>query len=629
MQSNITLINKTKNQPSQNSKNSSNNNLKDTQSASKNNNTGDIKNELTPRSLIIGCAGSVVISAASVYCAVKMGSLPWPIVFVAMISLFLLKLFRKNKTNLNEVNVTHTAMSAGAMIGGGLAFTIPGIWILHPETNIDVFQVVIIALCGTALGLAYTALLRKRFIDEDNLSYPVGASAAHALKATESGGKQAAQVFGSMGFAAVFAALRDWLALLPATLFSTTSIPGVTFGIINSPMMIGVGFLIGTSAAIAWFAGGVIGDFLVVCGGSAAGLWDIATAQGIKSSLGMGAMIGCGVAVIIKFAFRGNTFGTSKRQRDKAKSFVMPSAKQSQSSQHHSKNHCADRTGSNEAKTTGENALANQRAKTAREKAENAPSITKKLLVMAGIIAVVVAAVLCFALQLGPAACIIVVILTFLTVSMSAQSVGESGINPMEVFGVMVLLVVAALSNTPQVQLFFIAAVVSVACGLMGDVMNDFKAGKMLGTQPRAQWIAQAAGGVVGAIVSALVLCLLVSAFGTDAFGTGKQFVAAQAEVVATMISGIPNMPAFVIGAVAICALYLLGLPVITVGIGIYLPFTYSLTIIVALIIKKIAQHFMKRPEGTDYVAAGFLGGESITGVIIALASVAMATFTA
>lgn len=250
-------------------------------------------------------------------------------------------------------------------------------------------------------------------------------------------------------------------------------------------------------------------------------------------------------------------------------------------------------------------------------------NLTKKLLGMAGVTAAAVALLLCFALQLGPAASIVVVLLTFLTVSMSAQSVGESGINPMEVFGVMVLLVVAALGNAPQVQLFFVAAVVSVACGLMGDVMNDFKAGAMLGTQPRAQWIAQAAGGIVGAVVSALVLCLLASAFGTDAFGTGKQFVAAQAEVVATMISGIPNLWAFAIGAVAICALYLLGLPVITVGIGIYLPFTYSLTIMVAFVIKKVAQHFMKKPEGTDYVAAGFLGGESIVGVIIALISVA------
>ena len=603
----------------------------------------ETQKQLTARALAIGCAGSVIISAASVYCALKLGSLPWPIIFVAMISLFLLKLFRKHKTNLNEVNVAHTAMSAGAMIGGGLAFTIPGIWILNSSATVEVWQVVLIALCGTALGLVYTALLRKRFIEEDALTYPVGESAAHALTATEDGGTQAKQVFGSMGFAAVFAAVRDWFGALPATLFSNVSIPGVTFGIINSPMMIGVGFLIGTSAAIAWFAGGVIGDFAIVCGGTAAGLWDVATAQGIKSSLGMGAMIGCGVAVIIKFVFgrsgvcgqacsrdiskrrsrhfegvssHGSKFGSTPIKTGanavlSEKDAITPEFAANARSNEKIDNNCHNGVGL-------ENAAEGGSAETPRRS-----NLTKKLLGMAGVTAAAVALLLCFALQLGPAASIVVVLLTFLTVSMSAQSVGESGINPMEVFGVMVLLVVAALGNTPQVQLFFVAAVVSVACGLMGDVMNDFKAGAMLGTQPRAQWIAQAAGGIVGAVVSALVLCLLVSAFGTDAFGTGKQFVAAQAEVVATMISGIPNLWAFAIGAVAICALYLLGLPVITVGIGIYLPFTYSLTIMVAFVIKKVAQHFMKKPEGTDYVAAGFLGGESIVGVIIALISVA------
>ncbi len=77
------------------------------------------------------------------------------------------------------------------------------------------------------------------------------------------------------------------------------------------------------------------------------------------------------------------------------------------------------------------------------------------------------------------------VLLAWVATAMSAQSVGQTGIDPMEIFGLIVLLAVAAVADVPQVQLFFVAGVVAVACGLAGDVMNDFHAGHVLGTSPR------------------------------------------------------------------------------------------------------------------------------------------------
>ena len=42
-----------------------------------------------------------------------------------------------------------------------------------------------------------------------------------------------------------------------------------------------------------------------------------------------------------------------------------------------------------------------------------------------------------------------------------------------------VLLFVAAFSQSTQVQLFFVAGIIAVACGLAGDVMSDFKTGQI------------------------------------------------------------------------------------------------------------------------------------------------------
>ena len=91
-------------------------------------NRASMRGQLTLRGVVIGVLGCVIITASSAYTALKMGALPWPIIFAAVISLFFLKLM--GNASLNEANVTHTIMSAGAMVAGGLAFTIPGAWML-------------------------------------------------------------------------------------------------------------------------------------------------------------------------------------------------------------------------------------------------------------------------------------------------------------------------------------------------------------------------------------------------------------------------------------------------------------------------------------------------------------------
>ena len=563
-----------------------------------------LKGQLTLRGVAIGCVGCAIITAASAYTALKMGALPWPIIFAAIISLFFLKAL--GHTNLSEANVTHTVMSAGAMVAGGLAFTIPGAWMLGHAAEIDWFQMLAVALAGVVLGLVCTALLRRHFIEDAELEYPIGQAAAQTLVAGDSGGSTGKKLFGAMGLAGLFTALRDGLGAIPSLLFGNVALPGVAFGVYLSPMLLAVGFLVGTGAVAVWFAGALIGNFGIVVGGTAAGLWDVAAAQGIVSSLGMGVMMGCGVGVI------------AKNILPKAVSLVRD--------------------------TRGSVAVARVEAAspTAADEAA-APGARRRRRLTAGLAALAVAAVAllaCFALGLGAVPSVIVVLLAFVTCAMSAQSVGQTGIDPMEIFGLIVLLAVAALSDVAQVQLFFVAGVVAVACGLAGDIMNDFKAGHVLGTDPRAQWIGQAVGGVLGAVVAVAVMAVLLAAYGPDAFGLQGTFVAAQASVVATMVAGIPSVPAFLVGLAVGFALYLLGAPAMMLGLGIYLPFYMSLTAFLgamaprafdAVCARRLATlppaEAAARLKALDetglVVASGLLGGESVVGVVIALAAVA------
>jgi uncharacterized oligopeptide transporter (OPT) family protein len=659
-------------------------------------NMQQIKGQLTLRGLVIGCVGCVIITAASVYTALKMGALPWPIVFAAIISLVFLKATRSREASngagrgtgdadgagagetdagdlnsvgasevggstpvnngilnkntsgglLNEVNVTHTIMSAGAMVAGGLAFTIPGIWMLGHASEVSWWQMLIVALAGVALGLVCCVFLRRHFLEKAKLEFPIGQAAAQTILAGNSSGKVKIKLFGAMGVAGLYTFLRDWLSVLPTLLFNNIGIPGVAFGIYNSPMLLAVGFLVGTTAVVVWFAGALLGNFGIIVGGTALNLWDLPSAQNIVTSLGMGVMMGAGAGVILKILLPGLRLF---RPKDNS----AGDAELSLRSPQHDKGNAQNlelQTGKPDARfslrSPQHDKGQSQSCSPTTSKRGSAAAIT---LVMAA-----VATLLCFALELGPLPSLAVVAMAWLTCAMSSQSVGQTGIDPMEIFGLIVLLLIAAFANTTLVQLFFVAAVIAVACGLAGDVMNDFKAGQIIGTNPRAQWLGQAVGGVLGALTAVAVMVVLLQAYGPDAFGIQGSFVCAQASVVSTMISGIPSPEAFAVGLGAGLVLTVLGAPAMMLGLGIYLPFYLSFSAFLGAM-AKLLYDFLARRRGNRsarasaqasnraaqeksihqksveqtglVIASGLLGGESIVGVLVALAAVAMALF--
>ena len=106
------------------------------------------------------------------------------------------------------------------------------------------------------------------------------------------------------------------------------------------------------------------------------------------------------------------------------------------------------------------------------------------------------------------------------------------------------------------------------------------------------------------------------------------------------MVSGIPSVPAFAIGLAAGFALYLAGAPAMMLGLGIYLPFYMSLTAFLGAMAKvaydavcarrrkKLApgERAAREKAQTEtglVISSGLLGGESIVGVLVALAAVA------
>lgn len=520
--------------------------------------------QFTLRGLLTGLSGLVVITASSAYVALKLGALPWPTVFVTVASLAVLNLFRRKPT-LQEVNVTHTLMSAGAMVAGGLSFTLPGFWINQPDGVFPVFSMVVIACSGALLGTLFSALYRRSLVERRSLPFPIGKAAYDTLLAGSAGGKNAVALFSAMAASILFTVMRDALGWIPAVavLVPATSVASA-LTIYISPMALGIGAMIGPLFSLVWFGGAMAAHFVMVPLLVGSGVFsDLAGADLFRQGLGIGLMLGTGAGVALKTIF-------AKARELSKKGRVQTGW---------------DRRG---------------------------------VCLAAGLVAAVLAMLAIFTettLLQG----LLLVAGVALATYLSGTLTGQTGVNPMEIFGILVFLAISVFSKTTLGGAFSIAAVTAVACGLTGDVANDFKSGSLLGTSPKAQIAAEAVGGVAGALVAVLALAVLKDAFG---FGPGTPLPAPQAAAVNAIAGGQVDRLGLAIGFALGAALFLLKAPTATLGLGVYLPAHISTVMGLGaglfLLLRRILKNKEAAERGMGLAASGLLGGEGVAGVAIA-----------
>jgi OPT family oligopeptide transporter len=99
---------------------------------------------------------------------------------------------------------------------------------------------------------------------------------------------------------------------------------------------------------------------------------------------------------------------------------------------------------------------------------------------------------------------------------MGVRALGETDLNPVSGISKLTQLVFALLTPNSQhaIIINLLAGAVSEAGALQaGDILQDLKAGHLIGASPKAQFYGQLIGSVVGAFVSAAVYKLYVSVY--------------------------------------------------------------------------------------------------------------------
>ncbi len=542
--------------------------------------------------MIVAILISMVLCVVGQYIAISLGMMPWSTVLVAIVVLGVLnalsRLSRK-RVSIHEVVVTQAAGSVGILMGAGVAFVLPGIWYVEGYATfpIPIWTVGLLAAVGGLLGVVISNSFREEFIDVEELPFPAGKAAGDVLKAGDEGGGKAKLVLVTGVLTGLFVLLRD--RILPQE-WNPLSLEGLAehnifISIKFSLMSFAGGWLLGPYYSTTWFLGGLFAwIFLMpalIEGFTGEGLTDpVGAANVFRISVGTGVVIGSGICFLI--------LGLGPKIKQLISAFLR--------------------------------ALTEQ-------------SLRLPLIVVgASIVALYATDVL------GIASSIFAVAGVFIMTPLAAKTTGETNIDPMEIFGILVFLFASAILTLPIVEAFYVICIVTIGTGVAGDIMHDFKTAKMLGTEPFHITKMQILAVIGAAIMAGVGLNVLFDAYGVsppDGIGqvTGA-LPAPQSKIVNLFVEsiaggGLPYPNAFMGGfafgfllqAAGFVMRYLgknVTISAFSFGIGIFLAMQVSIPIFLGGLAKFIADRRKASRERGDLVAASMLGGEGIVGFLLA-----------
>ena len=571
--------------------------------------------EFTVTSVIMGVLLAIIFGAANAYLGLRVGMTVSASIPAAVISMGVIRVIMK-KDSILESNMVQTIGSAGESLAAGAIFTLTVLFLWSKEGITEVPSLItisLIALFGGILGVLFMVPLRNALIVKEHgvLPYPEGTACAEVLLAGEEGGASAKSVFAGMGLAALFKFVVDGLKVIPSVITAPLKAFKTELSAEVYPALLGVGYICGPKIASYMFAGGLIGWFVLIpaiitFGGSTilypgtktiADMYAAGGASAIWSSyiryIGAGAVAAGGIISLIKsLPLIVRTFADAIKG--------MKGAGNSNS--------------------------------TVRTEAD-----LDMRVIGIGVLIMIIAIWLLPEIPVSPLGAVLIALFGFFFATVSSRMVGIVGSsnNPVSgmaiatlLFSTLCLKVTGDTGVHGMKGAIAIGSVICIIAAMAGDTSQDLKTGYILGATPKKQQIGELIGAVVSAVTIGGVLVLLDSAWG---FGT-TELAAPQATLMKMIIEGVMqgNLPwALVfIGVFIAIVVEILGISVLPVAIGLYLPLELSSTIMIGGVIrwfvdkKKADKEENKDANSGILFCSGMIAGEGLVGILLAILAV-------
>ena len=569
--------------------------------------------ELSVVSIIVGILLSVVFGAANAYLGLRVGMTVSASIPAAVISMVMMRVILRRKSLL-ESNMVQTIGSAGESLAGGVIFTMPVFFLWSAEGLTDtpnLFTLAILAVCGGVIGALLMIPLRKSLVQQEHgiLPYPEGTACAEVLLAGERDASGSKGIFAGIGLAAVLKFLVDGLQVIPGVIHKEIESLKTEFSVEVYPALIGVGYICGPKIASYMLAGGVLGWFvlipaIVIFGGDTVLFPAAEPISHLYADGGAGVIwssylryIGAGMVAA------GGIFSLFRSLPRIFSAFTA--------------------------------SFRGMKGAGATEQLRTERDLNLKL-ALGIILALLVILVVLPNVPIGIPGALMILFFGFFFGAVAARMVGLVGSSNSPVSGItiavmiftaLILKLTGADGTAGMIGAISVGAVVCIIMAIAGDTSQDLKTGFLLGATPKKQQIGEIIGVVASALAIGWVLILLNSAWG---FGS-IDIPAPQATLMKMLVEGVMsgNLPwgLIFIGVFLAVVVQILGLPVLPVAIGLYLPLELSVTVMIGGIVRWLADRSSRkkgREEGGGLLfCSGLVAGEGLVGILLAILAVA------
>ena len=251
--------------------------------------------EFTLKAVLAGILMAALFGASNAYLGMKAGqtvaaTIPAAVIAIA---LFRLPFFRGG---VLEQNLARTAASVGEALVAGAVFTIPAFVMVRVgeqrlwfNLRSHLWEGIMILLAGGLLGIFFIIILRRPLCVESDLPFPESTASAEVVKAGQAGSTDAPKyVFGALGVGALLQILKDskgfqifqdsvsYFFQFPKSAIAYFDYQKKTIGTVSyaggvayntpsaSPALVGIGYIIGPELAAINFSGGVIAWLVLI-----------------------------------------------------------------------------------------------------------------------------------------------------------------------------------------------------------------------------------------------------------------------------------------------------------------------------------------------------------------------------
>lgn len=555
--------------------------------------------ELTVRSIVVGLVVAVVIGSAYPYCVLKLGFGPNLSVVSAFFGFIALVLIlRASGTNARENNIVQTmGTSAGqtafmcVLLAAFDMLNAKGV--LKPAIHLGTWQIFFWLCSASLLGILLAVPMRRHYIDEEKLTYADGLAAGKTILVLHEGREKgvSAGPVQALGFGGLASALlmiaTSFLKLFP----DTWLLPGMqpmNIGFNWSLLSFGSGLLVGFRICLAMAIGTAISWFILPSYLLAHAMipewtypmtlrWVMWPATGLMVAGGL-------TSLALKWNLIVKTFQGLRGSKIDHHDFPM-----------------------------------------------------RWVVVGSLVMSVIICLVQYFSMGIPVWLSFIAILLSLPLMLVGLRVLGETNWGP-----------ISAMSNMMQAIFAFISPgnvpVNMSSSGLTGTIavtsealMQDFKAGQLIGSNSKSLTIAQLIAAPVGSMATAVVYPVLRDKFGIGPAGLSSPISVKWAGFAELLTKGLSALPpgclvGLLIGTVVGIVLTLLAekyaekIPSpAAIGIGMLIPASVLMTFILGGVGQFIWAKVGHKSE-EDYripLASGLIAGEAILAVVLAIMAAA------